>query len=186
MCSKLSATIFNQFLSIVDALNTSNCVIDQCGFSHQTVKHNNYTTLNISYKYVDSCDRCFEILVVIDITNICFQDLPSCKWVNYLENIAEEFLHNVCPKECVVVYPEKSCRKSPPVWEPFPCTETRYVIQEDVIPECHEPTIVRTKVCKCEDPCPRHELKTKKKTIIINRVVYPERNCGECPPLVPQ
>merc|ERR1712054_585550 len=174
MCSKLASTIFDQFVSIVNTLNTSDtCTINPCGFTYQLVHHNNYTTLNISYRYLDDCDRVYDVTVVVDITNICFDDLSCPKWVNYLETLARQLLDNVCPKVCTIIYPESSCRKQPPVWEPFPCRETRYITQEEVIVCPEEPTLVHTKVCKCSKPCKKNVVKTARQMIIISKPIYP-------------
>lgn len=186
MASNLVQLIFNQFLEIVERLAKHACfVFDECEFDYRVREMIGHKLLDVIYIVEDKCGRRRDVLVVIDITNICYEDLVTCKWVEYLEKLAKEFVDDICPKKYVIVKDEvKKCRPQPPRWTPFPCSNVTTVIHRrkhvPVEPECE---VVVERECECVPLCKREHCVPSEKIVIKYDKVTPWK-CGDYSVLV--
>ena len=166
--SNLVQVIFEQFLEIVEVSSKKACfVFDECDFKYRVRILIGHQLLDVIYVVQDKCGRHNDVIVTIDITNICLEDLISCKWVAYLEKLAREFIHDICPKKLVVIQDiPKKCRPQPPRWEPFPCKTVTIITKKKPVvvkPECE---IIIERECECVPECKRKPCIPKKQIII--------------------
>jgi len=140
--------------------------------------------LDVIYIIEDKCGRRRDVIITIDITNICTEDLILCKWVEYLEKLAREFIHDICPKKLVIIKDVKrKCREQPPKWVPFPCKTVTTVIKKRPIihePECE---VIVERECECIPECIRRPCIPKKQLIIRYETEKPWK-CGDHDELV--
>lgn len=167
--ANLVQMIFEQFLDIVEVLSKKSCFkFDECDFDFRVRELLNHRLLDVIYVIEDKCGRRRDVLVTIDITSICIDDLISCKWVDYLEKLAHEFIHDICPKKLVIVKDvQQKCREEPPRWEPFPCKTVTTIIRKKPIihkPECE--VIIEDKCDECIEVCKREPCIPKKQIVI--------------------
>ena len=131
MAEKLVHVIAKQFLKIVKKRWYDKCCekFKKCSFEYHSQEH--YHVIVVEHKKSDKCDRIIRTIAKIDHTNICIDDLTSEKWLNYLEEIAYDFVDNICPRKIVIVKKkEKKCKVPPPVVGPFPCKKVTVVYRK--------------------------------------------------------
>ncbi len=186
MANSVVQIIFDQFLDIVERLSKKSCFIfDYCRFEFRVREAVQHKLLDVIYIGEDRCCRRRDVIITIDITNICTEDLITCKWVNYLEKLAKEFIADICPKRLIVVKEDlKKCRPQPPVWKPFPCKKITTVIHKikpiHKEPECE---VVYEKQCECVKKCKREPCVPKHEIIIKYQTEKPWK-CGDASFLV--
>lgn len=185
MTSNLAQIIFEQFLEIVEKFAKHACFkFDECDFEYRIRELVMHRLIDVIYVVEDKCCRRRDVIVTIDFTNICLEDLITCKWVDYLEKLAREFICDICPKKLVIIKEEKKkCRPQPPKWEPFPCKITTTIIRKKPIirkPECE---VIIEKECECIDECLREPCVPKKQVIIRFENEKPFK-CGDFTMLV--
>ena len=183
--ANLVQIIFEQFLEIVEVLSKKSCFkFNECDFDFRVRELVKHQLLDVIYVIEDKCGRRRDVIVTIDITNICLEDLILCKWVEYLEKLAREFIHDICPKKLVVIKDEqRKCRPQPPRWEPFPCKTVTTIIRKKPIihePECE---IIIEKECECIEECKRQPC-IPKKQLIIRYETDKKWKCGDHDELV--
>lgn len=195
MTSNTAKIIFDQFLEIVEKFSKKSCFeFNECDFDFRVRDVYSNKLMDVVYVWFDQCRRRHDVVVTIDITNICVSDLTSCKWVEYLEKLAREFICDICPKRIVIVKDEpKKCRTEPPRWCPMPCRHITTVIKKKIPikkePECE---IIIEEDCECIPECVREPCVPKQEIIIkytnekpwkcgdVSRlVVEPEKNSHE-------
>ena len=189
MTSNLVDLIFNQFVEMVldRAQVKGDCELGECDFSFRTREYAGHKLMDVLYKARDQCDRVRDVITTIDITSICYEDLCTCRWRDYLEKIARAYTVDVCPRRLSLVcdVPSK-CREQPPQWRPFPTKTTTTIYRKrpvDIIPE--EPVVVIEEECQCIPVCKREPC-TRKKEVIIRYKNEPAPKCGSCLQLVPE
>ena len=185
MTNNLAQIIFDQFLEIVKKHSKCACFdFDECSFDYKLRQEVKHRLLDVSFKWQDNCGRCHIVIATIDITNICLSDLTSCKWICYLEKIAQEFIYDICPKKFVVVKEKhKKCRPEPPCSGPFPCKITT-VICKQLERKCPEPEIKIVEEVECDcPPCCERDICCPKEKVII-RKQKPGFKCGDFTHLV--
>lgn len=180
MAHNVVEIIFDQFLEIVERLSKKSCFkFNECSFKYRVRDAVHHRLLDVLYVATDKCDRQREVIVTIDITNICYDDITTCKWVNYLETSAEEFVHDICPAKYVVVKEHVSqCRVEPPRWEPLPCNSTTTIIRKKPVepePECE---VIVERECECVPECKREKCHSKHTVIIREQEERPWK-CGD-------
>ena len=177
MTSHLVQTIYDQYLEIIRKISKKACFeFDECSFNYRLREAAHHTLIEVVYEYKDCCGRHKYVTSTIDITNICYEDLTTCKWVQYLQRLAAEFVNDICPKKFIIKEETKRCRQEPKCWEPFACTKTTTVIKK-IKPIVHEPEceVIIEEECPCQ--CKREPCVPKEKVIIKH---CPERTkCGE-------
>ena len=181
MSQDLAHLIFEQFIEILEKLaKKSPCKFNECDFDYRVRELVGHRLIDVIFIAKDKCGRRSDVIIAIDFTSICLEDLISCKWVNYLEKLAREFLNDICPKKLVIVKDEKrKCREQPPRWEPFPCKVITTIINKKKIikqkPECE---IIIEKECECVPECVRAPCIPKKQIIIRHQTEKP-KCCGD-------
>lgn len=183
--ANLVQMIFEQFLEIVERLSKNACFnFNECDFDYRVRELARHRLLDVIYVIEDKCGRRRDVLVTIDITSICIEDLISCKWVDYLEKIAREFVHDICPKKLIVVRDEiKGCRPQPPICAPFPCkTVTTIIRKKPFIPK-EECEVIIEKDCECVEKCVREPCVPKRQVIVRFENERPWK-CGDHDQLV--
>ncbi|AGC01754.1 hypothetical protein H012_gp711 [Acanthamoeba polyphaga moumouvirus] len=177
MANNLAQLIFDQFLEIVEKFAERSCFdFDECDFRYRVREQVNHRLIDVLYEVKDKCGRPRDVYATIDFTSICLEDLVTCKWVEYLEKIAKEFVCDICPKKLAIVKQEpKKCRPQLPKWEPFPCKTVTTVIRKKVPvkvePECH---VIIKDDCECAPICERAPCVPKQEIIIQYE---PESSC---------
>lgn len=178
MSNNLSQIIFDQFIDIVERLSHKACFeFNKCAFNYRTRESPNLHLIDVIYIAKDECDRCRDVVVTIDFTNICLEDLPCEKWINYLTKLAIEFIHDICPRKFVIVRNSpKKCRPQPAKWSPLPCKRTTTIIKRiKPIPKEPECEVIIEKECECVKKCIREPCIPKQQIII--RHESPKRSC---------
>jgi len=171
MSNNLAQIVFDQFLGLVEKFAKHSCFeFDPCSFDYTINYAVRHTLLEVIYTACDCCNRTKTTIATIDITNICPNYLVTCKWVNYLETIAQEYVYDICPKKWVLVKEEhKKCRNQPQHCKPFPCKITT-VVTEQPPHECdlsESEEVIEEFVCApCKPCCKREPCPTKKQLII--------------------
>lgn len=187
MASNLVELIFNQFLDIVEKKAEHACFsFDECDFNYRERHAQNHSLLDVLYVAEDKCGRKRQVIVTLDITKICIEDLTSCRWISYLKSLARQFINDICPKKFAVVKDKrKTCRKEPPRCELPPCRETTTIIRKIkpvVKPEKCKVVVEKCHPCiqKCvREPCP------KERKVIIKYVdELPKHDCNNFTVLV--
>jgi len=169
MAFNLVEIIFNQFLDYVEKLaHKKYCrEINRCDFNYKTNETKFLQLIEVFTKAYDECNRCREVFIVIDYTSICFDQLPTKKWKQYLKKLAAEFLTELyeitvfkLPKE----YKNK-CREEPE-WCRFP-TQCTTVITKICKPKKIKPKyeIVIENRCECIPVCKREKCEPPRKLI---------------------
>lgn len=181
MVNNLPQIIFDQFLQIVEKLSACACFeFSYCDFDYRVYERVHHKLLDVYYVVQDECKRQSEIVVTIDITNICLEYLTHCKWVDYLEKLANEFIHDICPKRIFVVKEEKQkCRNQTPCWSPFPCKKITTVIRKKipiVQPETCE--VIIQNDCECVPECKIVPEPIKKQIVVKYEKEKPPKCCG--------
>lgn len=168
MANNLVKLIFDQFVSTVERLGMKkHCKLNCCKFDYRVRSHKTFKVMDVVYFMEDECGRTSEAVVVIDITNICTEDLVTESWVEYLEKQAHEMLSLICPKKVVIIKTEtKCCREQPKKWCPSNC-RCYTVIHKEPEPmpvcECECEVIVNTgcecvPICGCEEKKETHSM----------------------------
>lgn len=187
MASNLVDLIFNQFADmVVDRAETKDrCEISQCDLSYRLRVISGHKIIDVLYKLYDDCGRVRDVITNIDITNICYEDLCTERWLKYLEKIARAFVVDICPKKLgLVCGVRNTCREQPPKWEPFKTRTTTYINR--IKP--HEPKITKPQVivedeCECIETCQREPCSPEEK-VVIRYKNEPSFECGNCTRLV--
>lgn len=180
MANNLAKTIFEQFLSIVERLSKKSCIhFNECDFEYRVRELVGHRLIDVLYVAKENCGRHRDVIATIDFTNICYEDLITCKWVDYLEKIARKFIDDICPKRIIIVKDDKKkCREEPPRWTPFPCRNITTVIhkRKPIIkkPECE---VIIEHECECVPQCRREPCIPKEKIII--RFENEKHKCGD-------
>lgn len=186
MANNLVKLIFEQFLEIVERCTYKSCIkFDECFFDYRVRELVGHRLIDVIYVVEEKCGRRRDAIVSIDFTNICYEDLTTCKWVQYLEKIAREFIEEICPKKVAIIREEpKKCRKQPPKWNPLPCCDTTTIIRKNKIvhpePECE---VIVEKECECVPLCER-KINPKKHKVIIKYQDEKPWKCGDVSVLV--
>ncbi|XWV25643.1 hypothetical protein QJ856_gp0110 [Tupanvirus deep ocean] len=181
MANNLVQLIFDQFLEIVEGLSRKSCFdFDECDFDYRVRELVGHRLIDVIYVVEDKCGRRRDVIVTIDFTNICVEDLITCKWVEYLEKLAHEFVNDICPKRLMIVKDEpKKCRPQPPKWEPFPCRNITTVIRKKKpVPKEPECEIIIEKECECVPLCKREPCVPKQQVIVKYEEEKPWK-CGD-------
>ena len=168
MPANIHHLIFDQYVNMLIDLSKKRCCLEYCNFNFSVYDAKQHKIMDVVYDLKDECNRRHNHNSIIDITNICYDDVITCKWVEYLTASAKDFLEQICPKKLKIVEErEPGCRPKPPVWCPFPCTVTTTIIQNEE-PECPEPEceVIIEKVCSCIKKCPRDRCEPKHQLII--------------------
>ena len=185
MANNLVQIIFEQFLEIVQQFSKKACFcFNECDFDYRVRELANHRLLDVIYVVQDNCGRRRDVIITIDITNICLDSLISCKWVNYLETLAREFISNICPKKFIVMKHEtRKCRPQPPKWQPFPCRNITVIRKKRPCLPPPEIEVIVEKPNRCIPQCIREPCIPKQEiTIIYEPEVRPK--CGEATFLV--
>jgi len=173
--------IFDQFLEIVQRLSRKSCFeFNECDFEYRVREYVGHRLIDVIHINEDKCCRRKDAVITIDSTSICVEDLTSCKWVNYLEKLALEFINEICPKKLVVIKEEpKGCRPQPPKWQPFPCRNVTTIIRKKK-PVCPEPEceVIIQNECECVPVCKRCPCIPSEK-VIIKYENENQRKCGD-------
>ena len=180
MASNLPSTVFRQFLEYVEKyLARTCCKFDECQFDFRVRNKGANTVLDILFINYDECKRRHDILTYIDITNICFQDLTTCDWVDYLKTLAREFVARICPPEIDIIPLHNPCRKEPPRFCCFPITRTT-IITKHVPPPCPKPEteVFVERSCECAPKCD-HNICPEDHKLIIRYKNEKRQKCGE-------
>ncbi|AAV50985.1 hypothetical protein [Acanthamoeba castellanii mimivirus] len=181
MANNLVQLIFDQFIEILEDLAAKDewCFdFNKCDFDFRVRELVNHRLLDVKYTIKDECGRPRDVIQEIDITGICYEDLTTCKWVDYLTKLAVEYINNICPPRYIIIKEEpKKCRPQLPEWNPFPCkrTTTIYRRQKPVEkkPECE---VIFEKGCECLPSCER-EVPVPKEQIFIKYEPVPAKCC---------
>lgn len=186
MANNLIELIFEQFIEIVIGLSRkSNCKLDECDFDYRVREFVGHRLIDVVYVDEDKCGRRRDIITQIDSTNICLEDLTTCRWVAYLEKLAKAFLCDICPIKLSIVKDEpRKCRPQPHKWQPFECKTVTTIIRKRK-PVKKEPVcdIIIEKECECIPLCKREPCEPKHKVIIKYEAEKPWK-CGDCEVLV--
>lgn len=182
MASDLVNVIFNQFVSIVERFAKKSCFeFNECDFDYHVREAVGHRLIDVVYVVEDKCGRRHDVIATIDYTNICFEDLTSPEWKDYLSKIAIEFVNDICPKKYEIPSTHKrKCRTEPPHWEPLPCGIITTVIKKQVIPE-PEPDyeVVIENECACVPICKRTTCTGPKQQYVIKYVTESPWKCGD-------
>ena len=182
MANNLVEIIFEQFLGIVEK-QADKCCFDfnECDFKFKVREGRFVLLIDILYRVKLKCNRFRDVIVTIDITSICLEQLPTKKWRQYLKTLAKEFLADICEEK--VKIPEKEhirkCRKEPE-WCRFP-TKCTTVIRKPCKPKVCKPKIkvLVEKECECIKICKPAKCE-KKREILIKCDRYPKKNDCKC------
>lgn len=179
--SRLVEIIFEQFLEIVEVFSKKACFkFNECDFDFRVRELVNHRLLDVIYVIEDKCGRRRDVLVTIDITGICLEDLILCKWIDYLERLAKEFIHDICPKKLIVIKEEhKKCRPQPPKWEPFPCKTVTTIIRKKPVIREEECEVTIEKECECIKECKREPCIPKRKIVVRFENDNRKWKCGD-------
>lgn len=185
MSSNLVQLIFNQFIEIVERFSRKSCFdFNECDFEYRVHEQANHRLLDVILIVIEKCNRRRDVVATIDFTNICTEDLTTCKWVDYLEKLARKFINNICPNRLMIVKNNpKKCRPQPPQWKPLPCRKVTTIIRKNkpvVEPECE---IIVERECECIPICNRAPCAPKHELIIRHQTEKP-RKCGDHDSLV--
>ena len=178
--------IFDQFLEIVEGLSKHACFkFDECAFRYRVREAVQHRLLDVLYVARDKCGRERDVIATIDITGICFDYITTCKWIQYLEKIAREFIHDICPPKFAVVKDSGNrCREEPPRCDLLPCRHITTVINKKKPRHKEpEPEIIIEKECECVPECKREPC-IPARTIIIREELEKEHKCGDSTVLV--
>jgi hypothetical protein len=182
MANNLVQLIFEQFIEIVLRLSKkTRCDFDECDFDFRVRELVGHRLIDVIFIIEDKCGRRNDVIITIDFTNICFEDLTTCRWVDYLEKLAHEFINDICPKKFIIIREQspKKCRPQPPKWEPMPCRNITTVIRKrKPIPKEPECEIIIEKECECVPICVREPCIPKHHVIIKQEIEKPFR-CGD-------
>lgn len=182
LIGNLPSIIFDQFLQIVEKLSQHACfVFNKCDFDFRVYEKMHHRLLDVLYVVEDECKRQHEVVATIDITNICLDYLTSCKWVAYLERIAVQFVHDICPPKIAVVKQSKPCcRQEPPRCELLPCKHVTTVIKKKIpIVPREECEVIIQDCCECVPECPLAPPCVKKQVIVQYEQEKPHKCCGK-------
>lgn len=186
MANNLVEIIYEQFLGIVEKLAPKYCFeFNPCDFQYKTRDGVNVQLIDILFRAPGKCDSYRDVIVTIDYTSICLNDLPTKKWKTYLKNLANQFLHEIVYVETFVIpKPEKlrKCRKEPK-WCHFP-TKLTTIIHKPCEPKEEKPKIkvVIEKECVCVPVCHDSPVAPKKKIIIKCDNEPKKPKCNSCNP----
>lgn len=182
LLANLPSIIFDQFMQMVEKASQGACFeFDRCNFTFTVVEESSHTLLNVFYAVTDRCFNQKNIVATIDITGICLSYLTSCKWVQYLTRIANQFVYDICPPIIRVVPQQNSnkCRVPPASCNLLPCKHEINVVKTTV------PIIPKEKVefvvSNCSSCVPRCEVAppcVNKKYIIRYEQEKPSGCCG--------
>lgn len=182
MANNLVQLIFDQFVAIVIKIASKcRCEVDVCDFDFRVRELTGYRIIDVLYVAHEQCGRTRDVVTTIDFTNICFEDLTSCEWIQYLKKIAREYVADICPRRVVIVKDKKRrCREEPPVWEPFPCQQITHVVEvtpvEPIIPR---PKIIYEHECECVPQCERKPCIAQERIIIRRETEHVPWRCGD-------
>lgn len=186
MANNLVKLIFDQFLEYVDRFSKKSCFeFEECDFDYRIRELAGHRLIDVVYVIEDKCGRRRDAIVTIDFTNICYEDLCTHIWINYLIKLAHEFIEEICPKKLVINCDKpRKCRKQPHCWEPIPCLTTTTIIkkQKHVEPEPDCEIIVENE-CECIPVCHRTKCQPKHCLIIKHQIEKPWK-CGDYSVLV--
>lgn len=185
--NSLAKLIFEQFLQIVEKIvDKKGCIkFNECDFDFRVRELVTHRLIDVVYTSEGRCGKFNNIIVTIDFTNICLEDLVTCKWISYLKTLAKEFVCDICPKKLAIIRDKpKKCKKQPPKWKPFPCKHVITIIKEER-PETKDqkPKVIVEKECECVPVCERVPC-VPQKQIIIKKITKKPYNCGDYSVLV--
>jgi len=186
MVQNLVQLIFEQFLEIVQKHSAKSCFkFHECDFNYRVRESVGHRLLDVIYVVKDKCGRRRDVIITIDITKICLEDLTTCDWVAYLEKLAKEFVSEICPKKYVIIKEEpRKCRLEPAKWCPLPCRNiTTVVRRKKIIPVEPEVEVIIEKECECVPICERKPCIPKQEVIIKYETEKPWK-CGDVSILV--
>lgn len=183
MTPDLVEIIFNQFIEIVEnlALKKYCVVVNKCDFDFRVRLLPLVQLIDVLAKAPDRCGKCREVFTTIDITAICFENLPTKKWKQYLKKLALELLAQIFAVNNFVIPKEECLRKCrpQPVWCRFPTTCTTVIKQKcnkkEIEPLCE----VVFEKCECIPICPRPVCEKKRKIIIQCEDEVVPKCCGD-------
>lgn len=181
MAQDLVQIIFEQFIEILQKkAKKTPCKFGECDFDYRVREMVGHRLIDVIFISKDKCGRRHDSIITIDFTNICLEDLVTCKWVNYLKRLAREFLNDICPKKLVVVKDvPKKCRQEPPRWEPFPCKVVTTIInKKEIIKKKPICKVIVENECECVPECKREPCVPVKQIIIRHQQEKP-KCCGE-------
>jgi hypothetical protein len=162
LLGNLPSIIYDQFLQIVEKASQNSCFqFNACDFSFNVFQQNSHTLMSVIYTVIDSCVNQKNIIAIIDITGICLDYLTSCKWIEYLTKIANQFVYDICPPFIRVVPQQYNyCRTPPPTSNLLPCKHEVHVIKtiEPVTPTVTTKTVTLapsscSPQCQIVPPC---------------------------------
>lgn len=174
-------TIYNQFLSLVEKNSKCACfTFDKCAFDYQIRQENRHTLMDVKFEGKSECCRIKQIYTTIDISDVCFDYLTNCKWIEYLTRLALEYIESICPPEFVLEEEGPlGCRSQPICYSPPATTITTYRYLEPVAPSIPEPEIIIQKCCvECVPTCERVVNPIRQKIIYQNASAAPW-TCGD-------
>jgi hypothetical protein len=188
MHKDLVLSIFEQFVSVIKKL-PCNCLdsMDDCHFDYRIRNQMNSRIIDVIYSSVDKCGRRHDSLVSIDYTSICFEDLSTPQWAEYLIKLAKTMLDKICPEDVTIIpLVHKKCRPQPARWTPLPCKNTTIVTRQL---KCERPAIehevIMEREPECVTICPSTKCVPKEK-IIIKYTEEPKYTHHEPEPLSPR
>ena len=182
MATNLFELIFNQFVDMVVecAAKKKACKVDNCDFNWRVHDRTGTRVMEIVYLYSDECKRQHNITTIIDITNICTEDLVSCSWIDYITKIARDYVCSICPTRLTIVKEDlPKCREEYPKWQPFVTrTTTTITRQHCVEPVYSEPEVIIDPGCPCVETCEREPCPSRDRVII--KYKEDKNNCCGC------
>lgn len=186
MANNLVEIIFEQFLGIVEKLAPKYCFdFDPCDFQYKTRDGVNVQLIDVLFRAPHKCGTYRDVIVTIDYTSICLNDLPTKKWKTYLKKLANEFLHDIVFVETFVIPKKEKLRKchKEPKWCSFP-TKLTTIIRKPCEPKEVKPKVkvVIEKECECVEICHDEPKEIKKKIIIKCDRPAPKSKCHSCGP----
>lgn len=186
MTNSLVQIIFDQFLQIVEKLARKSCFeFDECDFEFRTREFKTYHIIDVLFASKDKCGRHRDVVVTIDITNICLEDLVNKKWVQYLKKLAKELIADICiTKIAIVKVRKEKCREQPPQWKAFPCRNITTIVRK-LKPIEKEPKVkvIVKEECECVPECKREKC-CPKNIVYIKHQKESSSCCGDNPILV--
>lgn len=148
--SLLHRTIFDQFVAMaVKETASTGCAFVACQTNYSVRQHQ--SQMDIEYLSRDECERQSIYAVILDITDICFDDLHTPSWQAYVHNKVTALLAQICPPALPVPRKGTPCRCAPACWG-CPEAKTTTYVQCTPVPPPPQPEHVVIVEC-CESPC---------------------------------
>ena len=175
MSQDLVNTIFQQFADILVTVSAQNCFqINQCDLNYRVRSTCNTSLIDICYvpsqpiPTTSPCCRPRNMVITINFTNICYNNLPTCKWIQYLQTLANQFMAIILGNNPIAIpTPNVIQPRKIPCWSRFPVKNTTVINQvcQQQIQTPPSQVIVQNP-CPCVNICPQPCYQPQQETII--------------------